>query len=185
MYIIHPEVTPEKFSALNEKLKGILAQNDADIINFEDWGNKKLAYRVKKHEKGHYCLINYAGPPKAIQEFERVMKLSDDVIKYLSVKITKDQLDRLKKKLAAKEKAERESAAAEELKAQAPQEEEVKAEKHEAEAEAPAAETPAAETPAVEAVAAETPAVEAVAAEAPADEAPAVEGDSAAKEPEA
>lgn len=109
MYIIHPDASQEDVTALNDKLKGILTKNKAKIINFEDWGKKKLAYKVNKQVKGHYSLINYEGPPKAIFELERIMKVTENIMKFLSVKMKKDEVNRLNKRLTAKDKAEREA----------------------------------------------------------------------------
>ena len=105
LYIIHPEITPEGLSVLNEKFKGILAKNDAEVVLFEEWGLKKLAYKVKKQGKGHFYLINYDGPPKSIFEFERILRLSDDVLKYMSVLVEKSALVRLKNRIEAKKNA--------------------------------------------------------------------------------
>ena len=105
MYIIHPDVTDENIEAINEKMKKVLTENDAKIINFEDLGVKKLAYKVKKQLKGHFVLVNYEGPAQAISELERRMKVSDEVIKFFSIKLEKDEVVRLEKMIAARNKA--------------------------------------------------------------------------------
>ncbi len=105
IYIIHPDVTDDNLTALNDKLKDVITNNGGTLLNFEDWGKRKLAYRVKKQVKGHYILVNYSGSVEPLNELERIIKVSDDVIKYFSVKLTKNEMARLEKKLAARKKA--------------------------------------------------------------------------------
>lgn len=106
IYIIHPDTTEDKLAALHEKLKGVLAKNGAEIKNIEDWGKRKLAYKINKQHKGFYTLINFEGPPASIAEFERIMKVTDEIIKYMTVKLAKDEVARLGKRIAARSKAE-------------------------------------------------------------------------------
>ena len=87
IFIINPELTDEdyravlsKFNTLVEKLKGVM-------IKVEEWGKQRLAYTVKKFDRGSYVLFNYCGEPGVPAEFERDLKLDDRVIKYQTVKL--------------------------------------------------------------------------------------------------
>ena len=53
----------------------------------ENWGVRNLAYKINKNRKGHYFLLNIDSPPDAIVEYERLMRLDEDVIRFLTVKI--------------------------------------------------------------------------------------------------
>ena len=108
IYIIKPDLTDEdcrevikKFSNLIEKQKGV-------IVKVEEWGNQKLAYEVKKFDKGYYVLMNYCGEPRITAELERNLKLDDRVLKCQTVKLGEKvdpQALILKEKEAKKESA--------------------------------------------------------------------------------
>ena len=58
-----------------------------EIKKRENWGIRNLAYKINKNRKGHYMLLNIDGPPEAIQEYERLMRLDEDIIRFLTIKI--------------------------------------------------------------------------------------------------
>ena len=69
----------------------ILTENGGTVKKTEYWGLKQLAYRIKKNRKGHYHFFNIDTPSAALVEMERVMRLNEDVLRYLSIKV--DKLD--------------------------------------------------------------------------------------------
>jgi len=110
IFIVNPELTDEdykavlnKFSALVEKLKGVM-------IKVEEWGKQKLAYNVKKFDRGSYVLFDYCGAPGFPAEFERDLKLDDRVIKYQTVKLadTVDPEELIRKEQEAKKETSKE-----------------------------------------------------------------------------
>lgn len=101
--------------ALAEKVTwatDILTSNGAEVINVEQWGKKRLAYQVNKQKHGIYVLMHYEGDPKAVPELERNLKLSEDILKHLTVKLEGAQVD--KARAAAVAAAEEEARRAEE-----------------------------------------------------------------------
>ena len=87
IFIVSPDLTDEdykavldKFSTLIEKLKGVM-------IKVNEWGKQKLAYRVKKFDKGSFVLFDYCGESGLTAELGRDLKLDDRVIKYQTVKL--------------------------------------------------------------------------------------------------
>jgi len=72
-----------KFSDLIEKLKGY-------VVKINEWGKRKLAYEVKRFDKGHYVVLDFCGLPGMVKEFERNLKLDDRILKYLTVKIDEE-----------------------------------------------------------------------------------------------
>ena len=62
-------------------------KNIIEIKKRESWGIRNLAYKINKNRKGHYMLLNIEGPPEAIQEYERLMRLDEDIIRFLTIKI--------------------------------------------------------------------------------------------------
>jgi len=109
IFIINPNITDDETNAVIKKMQDVVAKQGAEMLKFEDWGKKKLAYEVKKQKRGHYVFFQFKGAPAAISELERTYKLTDAVIKFLSVKLEKElrlKPEPKKKKKAAEAKAE-------------------------------------------------------------------------------
>ena len=81
------DLTPGQFETLLEKFIAVIQSFKGKIIKRENWGIRNLAYKINKNRKGHYMLLNIDGPPEAIQEYERLMRLDEDVIRFLTIKI--------------------------------------------------------------------------------------------------
>lgn len=76
----------EELTALIEKFTGILKEHGGSITTIDKWGLKKLAYLIKKEHQGYYVFYSYECPPEGVKEMERQLRISDRVIKYLTVK---------------------------------------------------------------------------------------------------
>ena len=81
------DLTPGQFESLLEKFIAVIQSFKGEIKKRENWGIRNLAYRINKNRKGHYMLLNIDGPPEAIQEYERLMRLDEDIIRFLTIKI--------------------------------------------------------------------------------------------------
>jgi small subunit ribosomal protein S6 len=81
------DLTPGQFETLLEKFIAIIQSFKGKIVKRENWGVRNLAYKINKNRKGHYMLLNIDGPPEAIQEYERLMRLDEDIIRFLTIKI--------------------------------------------------------------------------------------------------
>ena len=81
------DLTPGQFETLLEKFIAVIQSFKGEIKKRENWGIRNLAYKINKNRKGHYTLLNIDGPPEAIQEYERLMRLDEDVIRFLTIKI--------------------------------------------------------------------------------------------------
>ena len=81
------DLTPGQFESLLEKFTAVIQSYKGEIKKRESWGVRNLAYKIKKNRKGHYMLLNIDGPPEAIQEYERLMRLDEDIIRFLTMKI--------------------------------------------------------------------------------------------------
>lgn len=86
MYIIRPDIEQDAVQATVEKFQGIIS-NGGEITKHDVMGKRRLAYEIKKFNDGTFVLVNFNGTPEVINELERLMKISDDIIRYL---ITKD-----------------------------------------------------------------------------------------------
>ena len=81
------DLTPGQFQTLLEKFIAVIQSFKGEIKKRENWGIRNLAYKINKNRKGHYMLLNIDGPPEAIQEYERLMRLDEDIIRFLTIKI--------------------------------------------------------------------------------------------------
>ena len=81
------DLTPSQFETLIEKFVSVIQSFKGEIKKRENWGLRNLAYKINKNRKAHYILLNIDGPPEAIIEYERLMRLDEDVIRFLTMKI--------------------------------------------------------------------------------------------------
>ena len=82
MYIIRPDIEQEAVQAAVEKFQGIIS-NGGEITKHDVQGKRRLAYEIKKFRDGFYVLVNFTAEPAVVTELERIMKISDEVIRYL------------------------------------------------------------------------------------------------------
>lgn len=87
IFIINPEVGEEKRKELIEKLKGIITSGGGKLLGLDEWGVRRLAYPVKGCEEGYYCFLNLEATPAVIESLERNYRITEEIIKYLSVRI--------------------------------------------------------------------------------------------------
>ncbi len=91
VYIARPDISTAQVDALTENLTSIVGENGGTVTKNEYWGLKNLAYRIKKNRKGHYTLMNIDAPAAAIGELERNMRINEDVLRYMTIRV--DELD--------------------------------------------------------------------------------------------
>jgi small subunit ribosomal protein S6 len=87
IFILRPDLATDAISAVNTKVRGLVEGNGGKLLKIENWGRRKLAYEVKKQLKGIYLFWRYLGDPGLVEEVERNLRLSDQVIRYYSVKV--------------------------------------------------------------------------------------------------
>ena len=90
-FIARHDMSAQQVEALAESLSTIIKDNGGAVAKTEFWGSRTLAYRIKKNRKGHYVFFNLDAPTEAVQEYERNMRLNEDVLRYLTVRV--DELD--------------------------------------------------------------------------------------------
>ncbi|MCX7349793.1 MAG: 30S ribosomal protein S6, partial [Alphaproteobacteria bacterium] len=86
-FLTRQDAAPTQVDALTEQYKALLATNGGKVTKTEYWGLKSLTYRIKKNRKAHYTLFNIDAPSAAVQEMERQMSISEDVIRFMTVKV--------------------------------------------------------------------------------------------------
>ena len=90
VFIADPDLQDQTRTNLFEKVRNIIDNEGGILTNFEEWGNKKLAYEIKKKLRGHYVCVTYGGTGELIKELERNFRLSDDVLKFMTILLSDD-----------------------------------------------------------------------------------------------
>jgi small subunit ribosomal protein S6 len=103
LFIVRPDATEEEVDPLIEQMKHVITNAGGVIEKAEKWGMRKLAYRVAKHAEGQYILIVFNAKADTVKELERRLRVSDMVIKFLTVRID-EKLKRIEKRKKAREK---------------------------------------------------------------------------------
>jgi len=85
--ITRPDISPAQVETFVEEMSSFLKEKGATVGRTEYWGLRSLAYPIKKQRKGNYSCINIDGPPAAIHELERRQRISEDVMRYLTVRV--------------------------------------------------------------------------------------------------
>ena len=99
LFIVKPDASEEEIDQFIEQMKTIVTATDGTVDKVDKWGKRKLAYRVDKYKEGAYVLFQFTAEPETVKEFERRLRVSDLVIKFLTVRIdqTLKRLDKRKK----------------------------------------------------------------------------------------
>jgi small subunit ribosomal protein S6 len=91
VFIARQDIATTQADALVDSFTAILEGLGGKVTKKENWGLRSLTYRIAKNRKGHYLLLNIDAPPAAINEMERNMRLNEDVLRYLTVRV--DELE--------------------------------------------------------------------------------------------
>jgi small subunit ribosomal protein S6 len=115
--IIDPDLSKEAETPIFDRVTDLIPQYRGFLIETDDWGTKKLAYDIKKKNRGHYVRFDFCGDGDLIQEMERFFRIDDKVMKFMTVLLDENaDLDAIKADLAEKA-AQKEQAEAETVEA--------------------------------------------------------------------
>ena len=103
LFVVRPDATEEEVDPVIEQLKGIITQSGGTLDKTEKWGTRRLAYRVLKYDEGQYILLQFTAGADSVKEIERRLRVSDLVIKFITVRID-EKLKRIEKRKKAREK---------------------------------------------------------------------------------
>jgi small subunit ribosomal protein S6 len=122
-YILRPNLGEEQFTEIIDRTNAIVANDGGEIISLDRWGIKRLAYEISREIQGYYVYMNYAAPGKTVDEIERIFRIDDRALRYLTVKLG-DAMDaeaieaekqRIAEKAAARAQAQSEDAEGDEF----------------------------------------------------------------------
>ncbi len=103
LFIVRPGTPDEELDALIEQLHGVVTTAGGTVDKTDKWGVRRLAYRVKKFGEGIYTLIVFNAPASAVKEIERRLRVTDAVIKFITVRID-EKMKKIDKRRKAREK---------------------------------------------------------------------------------
>jgi small subunit ribosomal protein S6 len=86
IYVIQPELDNDATKAVDERVSQAIAGNKGEIVSTEIWGQRKLAYPIGRYFEGYYILHNVQMPPAGVSDVERVMRLNENIIRFLVVR---------------------------------------------------------------------------------------------------
>jgi small subunit ribosomal protein S6 len=113
IFIVDPELNEEQRDVLFNRVRELIPQQDGYLVEFDEWGNQKMAYEVRRKRRGHYVRLDYCGMGALVNELERFFRIDDRVMKYLTVLLDKDADVAAIQQEKADAEAAREKAAAE------------------------------------------------------------------------
>ena len=91
VFLARQDLSQPQVDAMVENYKGIITANGGSVGRVENWGLKSLTYRVRKNRKAYYTLMDITAPAAAVKEMERQMGLSEDVLRFLTIKVDKHE----------------------------------------------------------------------------------------------
>ena len=85
--IARQDLGASQVSSIVEDLSNVIKKEGGEVVRVDNWGLKNLAYRIKKNRKGYYVVLNISAPASAIFEYERLVRLNEDIIRYMTIKV--------------------------------------------------------------------------------------------------
>jgi small subunit ribosomal protein S6 len=87
IFVARPDVADDDLNTIRNRAASIIGDRAGTILKNEDWGKRKLAYEIDKCNKGHFFLFNFLGGPEMVSELERTLRIDDQILRFLTVKI--------------------------------------------------------------------------------------------------
>jgi len=84
-FIIDPDLPDETTAVVDNKVRSVVSSNGGEVLTYVPWGKRKLAYAIKRHTRGLYVLMEYAGGPKLVAELERNLRIDERILKFITV----------------------------------------------------------------------------------------------------
>ncbi len=98
--LISAALEEEQIQSIISRIKELISSNDGEITDIEDWGRKRLAYMIRKSKIGYYIIFQFNAYPQIISTLEKFYKLDENILRYLTIKLTKNALEQFEKNKA-------------------------------------------------------------------------------------
>lgn len=87
LFVVAPSLTEEEVKAAIERVKGVVENGGGVVDNVDEWGKRRLAYEINKVNEGYYVLAHFTAKPELPKELDRILRISDSVIRHIIVKL--------------------------------------------------------------------------------------------------
>jgi len=87
LYVLHPEIPEAQVRETIDRVRRLIEGMEGQVTESQDWGMRDLAYVIRKQSRGNYILVQYTARPDVVKELERTMKIADEVLRYVSVRV--------------------------------------------------------------------------------------------------
>ena len=102
--IVDPDLGEEQREGVFDKIRELIPQKGGLLVEFDEWGGRKLAYEIKKKQRGYYVRINYCGGGDLVSEMERQFRIDDRVMKYMTILLdTEADMERIQEAMTQAE----------------------------------------------------------------------------------
>ena len=98
--LINAALEEDQIQSIISRIKELISSNDGEITDIEDWGRKRLAYMIRKSKIGYYIIFQFNAYPQIIFTLEKFYKLDENILRYLTIKLTKNALEQIEKNKA-------------------------------------------------------------------------------------
>lgn len=93
VFLARQDMSGQQVESLVDQLKSVIADNGGEVGKVEYWGLKSIAFRLRKNRKAHYTLMNITAPPAAITEMERQMRINEDVLRHITLRVEEHETE--------------------------------------------------------------------------------------------
>lgn len=87
LFVEHPETSAARAAEIEQRLRAIIAAQGGNVLGIDDWGVRELAYPIRHQRRGRYFLLRYESGREAVEELERNLKLMDEILRYITVRV--------------------------------------------------------------------------------------------------
>ncbi|GAA4659652.1 30S ribosomal protein S6 [Bartonella pachyuromydis] len=94
MFLARQDIAPQQIDELLNVYKGVIETHGGKVGRVENWGLRPLAYRIRKNRKAYYVLVNIDAPAAAIAEVERQMRINEDILRYMTIRVEKHEKEK-------------------------------------------------------------------------------------------
>lgn len=94
VFLARQDIAPQQVDELLNVYKGVIEAHGGKVGRVENWGLRPLAYRIRKNRKAYYALINIDAPAAAVAEVERQMRINEDILRYMTIRVEKHEKEK-------------------------------------------------------------------------------------------
>jgi small subunit ribosomal protein S6 len=87
LFVLHPEIPEAQVRETIDRVRRLIEGMEGQVGEVQDWGMRDLAYQIRKQSRGIYVLAQYTARPEVVKELERTMKIADEVLRFISVRM--------------------------------------------------------------------------------------------------